>query len=149
MLCIKKTVWLVIVNRFLTHQSQLCTAAAAITDWPCKMSNGLRVPSGICAEHYSSAKNAYMQQKQHLHHRLTARKSCIWIYSGVFLQRVCLSFQVCVGFTPTPSQSPKNMHGVQLTGDSKDVNVSMNGRLCVGPVTWKTNGWVHRGLKII
>lgn len=62
---------------------------------------------------------------------------------GVFLHGVCLSLPSLCGFTPTPSQSPKNMHGVRLTGDSKDVNVSMNGRLHVGPVTLKTDRWVH------
>lgn len=68
---------------------------------------------------------------------------------GVFLHGVCLSFPSLCGFTPTPSQSPKNMHGVRLTGDSKDANVSMNGRLRVGPVTLKTDRWVHTGFILI
>lgn len=68
---------------------------------------------------------------------------------GSFCMHFACPSLVCVGFTPTPSQNPKNMHGVRLTGDSKDVNVSMNGRLRVGPVTLKTDGWVHTGLKIL
>lgn len=62
---------------------------------------------------------------------------------GSFCMEFACPSQVCVGFTPTPSQSPKNRHGVRLTGDSKDVNVSMNGRLRVGPVTLKTDGYIQ------
>lgn len=142
--------WFFDVVQQLTPQSQPCAAAAAITDRPCKMSNGLRVPSGINAEHYSSAKKMLICNKSNTCAIASRQEGPAFESTvGVFLHGVCLSFPSLCGFTPTPSQSPKNMHGVRLTGDSKDANVSMNGRLHVGPVTLKTDRWVHTGLKII